>query len=352
MGWEAIIHMQSQWNEITLLGNKIDNNQWNFKWNFSRQHMEREIEVTLTSSTHDVDITINPYSKVVSSFKEALHLENWLGNIPITVHTDFRKQIWKIVSTSDVTIDRKVQWFNACFPHKQEVRNLLQLLSQSNYTLIVVGNYTDLNDSEGKGIWKFVNEDNICSLKTFENDYHVFRKYISHKIKKIHRSNALSLFQGIAKLERSQLVNKVVFQSASTVQCKENLTNVIDLKGTLNEFYCNDCGANGSQTNFINEGQCSNCNGKLRPAITLTGEKEAKEMIDNMTLEVEKANLILCINLDNSNAQLTKSLKNSHNKIVSICQWQNKNFSAAISITSNPEEILGDVANILVPNES
>jgi NAD-dependent SIR2 family protein deacetylase len=348
MGWGTIIRMHSQLNEVTLLGKKIADDSWQFKWDLSNQEMEREFEVTITSYNQDVDITLQPYSTIVTNIHEAINIADCFTHVPISVHKDFRERVWQIIhSFSEISFARKLKWFKVCFPEKKEVVDVAKLMVQSQNTIVIIGNYSDVNHTDSKGIWKFVNENNISSKQTFNNDYEIFRKYVSHKVKKLERNNALTLFNTLANLEKGKLVSTIVFHCASTSQCKEKLKNVIDLKGTLNEFYCNECGASSSERDFFKNNRCFSCDGKIRPAITLEGEDPNFEAVQKVEDVIKKSELILCINCDSTNEQLSMLLKNERKKVVSISQWQNKYSSSSITITSNPKDFLHDLANLL-----
>ncbi|WP_158217579.1 Sir2 family NAD-dependent protein deacetylase [Lottiidibacillus patelloidae] len=354
MGWEAIIDMHKQFNHTTLLGKQLDNNTWKFKWNFGHLNSEHTIDITLMQPINDVEFIISPYSKVVSSLEEALALNDWKLFSPSVIHSQFRESIWEIVHTANISRERKLKWFAACYPEKQKLSKVASQLLQSEYTIGIIGQTTNTLEeaSEEQGIWKYVDVTNIFSNAAFEFDYDIFRKYVSYKLKILEEYNGPEYFKLISNFESNKLIQSIIFQNYSTSRMKGKFTNALDLQGPLDLICCHDCRAHSSVTDFVLRKTCSSCGGRLRPSMTLAGEKFKKKNWVNVVTEFEKAELIFCIDCDVSVPYFSKLMEKTNGNVIILSTTKQlieikKNTRTEHYIEIDPNKFLSEINMLL-----
>jgi NAD-dependent deacetylase len=318
MSWETVVEVQSQFDHFSLLGKRTENQSWQFKWYYGQQNFENSFEVTLTRPNEDVELTVSRESNKCDTVEEAMASFDWAKMTPITIDSNFSEEIWVEVAKSNLRMDLKLKWFKLCFPSKKDVITLVSYLYNSSHTVILLGESTSNVNPNSSDIWSFVDERNIATTSTFEGNYPIFQKYFIHKIKEADQPTLKELHHHIAQLEKKQLIQCVITQSVLGAHKKANLQNVIEILGTLSNFYCHECGEPCNIKTFVNEKDCFECGGKIRPSIVLKGEKFPKSLWSSALQQLKQAELVICISEQGPSSLQRKLLNEAVGKVIFI----------------------------------
>ena len=114
----------------------------------------------------------------------------------------------------------------------------------------------------------------MLSHEFFENHPDEFSKYVKENLM-IDGVLPNDCHYALAKLEKMGKLKGVITQNIDGLHQKAGSKNVIELHGTLNDYYCVSCGQNydlAYVNKFTDKATCEKCGGIVRPDIVLYGE--------------------------------------------------------------------------------
>ena len=119
-----------------------------------------------------------------------------------------------------------------------------------------------------------ISPEEILSIDFFEENpqvfYQFYREFFLHNVKPNKAHAAL------AKLEQAGKKITVITQNVDNLHQLAGSKNVLELHGTAEKYYCAKCGKNYSKEYIADPSDtvphCTECNGIVRPVVTLYGE--------------------------------------------------------------------------------
>ncbi len=119
-----------------------------------------------------------------------------------------------------------------------------------------------------------------ASLSAFRRDPRRFQSWLKQLLAATLQAHPNPAHKVIARLESDRLIKGVITQNIDGLHIRAGSKNVVEIHGTLDQFYCIDCGTRIVISDLLNtlnnnEGiiKCPDCNGILRPDIVLFEEQ-------------------------------------------------------------------------------
>lgn len=100
----------------------------------------------------------------------------------------------------------------------------------------------------------------------------------------------------LAKLEKMGKLQGIITQNIDGLHQKAGSKNVIELHGTLNDYYCTNCGEKYDFTyanKFTSTPRCEKCDGIVRPDIVLYGEGLNQDYISHAINLISHADVLI-----------------------------------------------------------
>ena len=100
----------------------------------------------------------------------------------------------------------------------------------------------------------------------------------------------------LAKLEKMGKLQGIITQNIDGLHQKAGSKNVIELHGTLNDYYCTNCGEKYDFTyanKFTSTPRCQKCDGIVRPDIVLYGEGLNQDHISHAINLISHADVLI-----------------------------------------------------------
>ena len=126
--------------------------------------------------------------------------------------------------------------------------------------------------------------------KTF---YDFYRKYF---IIEVEPNNA---HKALARLENMGKLKAVITQNIDGLHQRAGSTNVIELHGTADEFYCVSCGKKGNTSKILsaikdnNIPMCEHCGAIMKPKVVLYGENLYDGVAESAIHYVENSDMLI-----------------------------------------------------------
>ena len=102
----------------------------------------------------------------------------------------------------------------------------------------------------------------------------------------------------LAKLEKMGKLQGIITQNIDGLHQKAGSKNVIELHGTLNDYYCTNCGEKYDFTyanKFTSTPRCEKCDGIVRPDIVLYGEGLNQDYISHAINLISHADVLIIV---------------------------------------------------------
>lgn len=180
----------------------------------------------------------------------------------------------------------------------ENAKKLAEIIKNSNYVVAFTGagasTDSGIKDFRGKnGLYKEKNymgyePEEILSIDFFLSHTDIFNKYIEEKMM-INDIKPNSGHKALAELEKMGKVKAVITQNIDNLHQEGGSKKVLELHGTLKDWYCLKCGKRADR-----RFDCE-CGGVVRPRVTLYGEMLDEKVTDAAISEIKKADTLIII---------------------------------------------------------
>ncbi|MCF2612621.1 NAD-dependent protein deacylase [Fusobacterium perfoetens] len=177
-----------------------------------------------------------------------------------------------------------------------KIKKLADLIKTSEYVVFFggAGTSTDsgLLDFRGRnGLYNQRNymgyePEEILSIDFFLSHTDIFNKYIEEKLM-INDVKPNAGHIALAELEKMGKVKAVITQNIDNLHQEGGSKKVLELHGTLKDWYCLKCGKRADR-----RFDCE-CGGVVRPRVTLYGEMLDEKVTDAAISEIKKADTLI-----------------------------------------------------------
>ena len=180
----------------------------------------------------------------------------------------------------------------------ENAKKLAEIIKNSSYVVAFTGagasTDSGIKDFRGKnGLYKEKNymgyePEEILSIDFFLSHTDIFNKYIEEKMM-INDIKPNAGHKALAELERMGKVKAVITQNIDNLHQEGGSKKVLELHGTLKDWYCLKCGKRADR-----RFDCE-CGGVVRPRVTLYGEMLDEKVTDAAISEIKKADTLIII---------------------------------------------------------
>ena len=180
----------------------------------------------------------------------------------------------------------------------ENAKKLAEIIKNSSYVVAFTGagasTDSGIKDFRGKnGLYKEKNymgyePEEILSIDFFLSHTNIFNKYIEEKMM-INDIKPNAGHKALAELERMGKVKAVITQNIDNLHQEGGSKKVLELHGTLKDWYCLKCGKRADR-----RFDCE-CGGVVRPRVTLYGEMLDEKVTDAAISEIKKADTLIII---------------------------------------------------------
>ena len=180
----------------------------------------------------------------------------------------------------------------------ENAKKLAEIIKNSSYVVAFTGagasTDSGIKDFRGKnGLYKEKNymgyePEEILSIDFFLSHTDIFNKYIEEKMM-INDIKPNPGHKALAELEKMEKVKAVITQNIDNLHQEGGSKKVLELHGTLKDWYCLKCGKRADR-----RFDCE-CGGVVRPRVTLYGEMLDEKVTDAAISEIKKADTLIII---------------------------------------------------------
>lgn len=180
----------------------------------------------------------------------------------------------------------------------ENAKKLAEIIKNSSYVVAFTGagasTDSGIKDFRGKnGLYKEKNymgyePEEILSIDFFLSHTNIFNKYIEEKMM-INDIKPNPGHKALAELEKMGKVKAVITQNIDNLHQEGGSKKVLELHGTLKDWYCLKCGKRADR-----RFDCE-CGGVVRPRVTLYGEMLDEKVTDAAISEIKKADTLIII---------------------------------------------------------
>ena len=180
----------------------------------------------------------------------------------------------------------------------ENAKKLAKIIKNSSYVVAFTGagasTDSGIKDFRGKnGLYKEkkymgYEPEEILSIDFFLSHTDIFNKYIEEKMM-INDIKPNPGHKALAELEKMGKVKAVITQNIDNLHQEGGSKKVLELHGTLKDWYCLKCGKRANR-----RFDCE-CGGVVRPRVTLYGEMLDEKVTDAAISEIKKADTLIII---------------------------------------------------------
>ncbi|MCU5745126.1 NAD-dependent protein deacylase [Staphylococcus sp. SQ8-PEA] len=136
----------------------------------------------------------------------------------------------------------------------------------------------------------------LLSTEYFRDDPQGFMKFVHRRLIMSDKAPNL-VHEWISKLESEGRSLGVITQNIDGLHTDAGSIDVDELHGTLNRFYCVDCGAQYSKRYVMEKHlmTCDDCEGRIRPDIVLYGEVLNQDTITRALNKLSRADTLVVL---------------------------------------------------------
>lgn len=176
-----------------------------------------------------------------------------------------------------------------------KIEELKEILKNTKHLVFFggAGTSTDsgIKDFRGKnGLYKTSykghSPEEILSIDFFNKNRDVFLEYIDEQMS-IEGVKPNKGHYALVKLEKLGILKSIITQNIDNLHQEAGNSNVLELHGTLKDWYCLKCGKRATH-HF----ECD-CGGVVRPKVTLYGEMLDSEITHKAIDEIESADTLI-----------------------------------------------------------
>ncbi|MGO2117381.1 MAG: NAD-dependent protein deacylase [Fusobacterium sp.] len=175
------------------------------------------------------------------------------------------------------------------------IDSLAKIVEESKYIVFFGGAGTstdsgikDFRGKEGlyKTLYKGYKPEEILSIDFFNCHREIFSEYVKEKmsIKNIKPNKG---HYALLELEKMGKLKAIITQNIDNLHQESGSKNVIELHGTLKDWYCLKCGKRDNK-----EFKCE-CGGVVRPKVTLYGEMLDENVTYRAIEEIQRADTLI-----------------------------------------------------------
>lgn len=178
----------------------------------------------------------------------------------------------------------------------EQILKFADLISKSNYIVFFggAGTSTDsgIKDFRGKnGLYKTLYKDKyqpeeILSIDFFLKNRKIFNEYVENVLS-IENISPNKGHYSLVFLEKIGKLKYIITQNIDNLHQEAGIRNVLELHGTLKDWFCLSCGKH-----YTKNTNCD-CNGIVRPRVTLYGEELDQNIVKKAINEIQKADLLI-----------------------------------------------------------
>jgi NAD-dependent deacetylase len=329
--WEEIVKVKATDKESVLLGKQSEDGKWRYKMQEKfkvKEEQEITIEKTGTNATFHQMTTRQ--SGIVNGWEKAKSFlgASFLEAEPICVHQAFRLKIWALMSEKAIE-SFKLNWQQLCFPDGPQLAILASWMRSSKHTVLITGPTTNEKKST---------EEKILSVDAFNNNNKEFHNYYSKKIKELNREKYANILNDITILEKEGHIQSIITEYTNGFHQDSGSKNVYELHGSLKKCHCHFCGRSVHQRVFLDNRNCPDCGGNVRPSVVLLSEKLPIETWKRAAIELRKAELVIVLDTSLQMNPSNKLLGYTNGKTVFLQAEENE------SLPQNDLSINGDIS--------
>ncbi|MFK4784502.1 NAD-dependent protein deacylase [Fusobacterium sp. MFO224] len=175
------------------------------------------------------------------------------------------------------------------------IKKLAEIVEESEYVVFFggAGTSTDsgIKDFRGKNglyktLYKGYRPEEILSIDFFIDNRKIFSDYVKEKMS-IENIKPNKGHYALVELEKMGKLKAIITQNIDNLHQESGSKKVLELHGTLKDWYCLNCGARDDK-----EFKCR-CGGVVRPRVTLYGEMLDEEITYEAIGEIKKADTLI-----------------------------------------------------------
>lgn len=241
--------------------------------------------------------------------------------------------------------------------------NILQILKNSQYTVVLSGaelmtecGYPPLRDGEEaydiEIEYGYSFEEIYSSAFYSTRKERFFRFYKEKMLKTVKNVPPSEAYYNLKKLQDHGLVQSIITRQVTALERRAGCSNVIMLKGTMEENICPGCGQHYSMEYMLEAKDvplCPKCQVAIRPRICLIGEMIDNGVMTRAVEEVSKADVLLVLGA-NLSSPLCKYMLQYYKGSHVIVVEENAHYSdelADIVVHGRSDEFLNSFAATL-----
>lgn len=184
--------------------------------------------------------------------------------------------------------------------------NAAKIISKSRHLVVFTGagisTPSGIPDfrSQGTGLWQKEDPMQVASATAFHNHPDVFYNWLRPLVKTANTAQPNPAHLALADLEKMKVVRAVITQNIDGLHQKAGSTNVIELHGSLQTFYCPKCRNLITNTSEViaqiisgSIPRCKRCASIIKPGITLYEELLPDRAWNDAEIECHKADVML-----------------------------------------------------------
>lgn len=174
-------------------------------------------------------------------------------------------------------------------------------LNESNHTVVFTGagmsTESGLPDfrSANQGLWNQKDPSKIASTDALNNNVEAFIDFYRTRVQSVKDYKPHKGHQILAEWEKQGPVQSIITQNVDGFHQEAGNQNVAELHGTLTKLHCQSCGKEYNSEEYVNQEYYCECDGILRPSITLFGEMLPQDAFQFALAESEKADLFIVL---------------------------------------------------------
>ena len=183
---------------------------------------------------------------------------------------------------------------------KEAAKNIAELLKGSSHAVIVTGagisTESGLPDFRSQGgLWDGRRPEEISHASKVGTDE--FREFFTKRLNDAGKHEPNVAHRLLAEWEEKGLVKSILTQNIDGYHKAAGSKNVLELHGHLRYLTCDECGRDYDASKFTIEHSdaCADCEGTVRPNVTLFGEELPHLAWSEAIQEARKADLVIVL---------------------------------------------------------
>jgi len=130
-----------------------------------------------------------------------------------------------------------------------------------------------------QGLWKNRDPRQLASIEAMRHNPEEFYEFYRYRIQALLGVKPNKGHEILAKWEREGLLLGIITQNVDRLHQQAGSAKVYELHGNLREVLCSLCGRTFDSVMLLDQIECPECNGALRPNVVLFGELLPQEAL-------------------------------------------------------------------------